>query len=73
MFYNAIGHLLERHRNKLKQIELQISTLDPARMLKYGYSITRLNGHAVTDPKALKPGDCIETTLEKGKIKSTIK
>lgn len=73
IFYNAIGHLLERHRNKLKQIELQISTLDPARMLKYGYSITRLNGHAVTDPKALKPGDCIETTLEKGKIKSTIK
>lgn len=73
IFYNAIGHLLERHRNKLKQIELQISTLDPAQMLKYGYSITRLNGHAVTDPKALKPGDCIETTLEKGKIKSTIK
>lgn len=73
LFYNAIRHVLDRHHNHLKELELQLRTLDPERMLKYGYSITRLNGHTIRDPKTLKTGDEIETTLEKGKIKSTIK
>ena len=73
LFQSAKGHLLDNYRNHLQQLELQLRTLDPKRMLRYGYSITRINGHAIRDAKDLKTGDEIVTTLEKGTIKSTVK
>lgn len=73
LLHNAQGHLLDDYRNHLKQLELQLRTLDPQRMLRYGYSITRINGHAIRDAKELKPGSEIETTLEKGTIKSIVR
>lgn len=73
LLHNAQGHLLDDYRNHLKQLELQLRTLDPKRMLRYGYSITRINGHAIRDAKELKPGSEIETTLEKGTIKSIVR
>lgn len=73
LFQNASMHVLDRHNNQLRQLELQLRTLDPKRMLRYGYSITRINGHAVRDAKDLKAGDEIVTTLDKGTIKSIVK
>lgn len=73
LLHNVQGHLLDDYRNHLKQLELQLRTLDPKRMLRYGYSITRINGHAIRDAKELKPGSEIETTLEKGTIKSIVR
>ena len=61
----------ERHR--LQLIEEKLKALDPQLLLKRGYSITLHNGKAVHNPLALKAGDEIETRLEKGTIKSTIK
>lgn len=73
LLHNAQGHLLDDYRNHLRQLELQLRTLDPKRMLRYGYSITRINGHAIRDAKELKPGSEIETKLEKGTIKSIVR
>ena len=73
LFQNASMHVLDRHNSQLRQLELQLRTLDPKRMLRYGYSITRINGHAVRDAKDLKAGDEIVTTLDKGTIKSIVK
>ena len=61
----------ERHRMEL--VEEKVKALDPALLLKRGYSITLFNGRAVRDPQTLKEGDEIETRLEKGAIISKVK
>ena len=61
----------ERHRMEL--VEEKVKALDPALLLKRGYSITLFNGRAVRDPQTLKEGDEIETRLEKGTIISKVK
>ncbi len=61
----------ERHR--LQLVEEKAKSLDPALLLKRGYSITLHEGKAVRDPKVLNPGDEIETRLEKGTIRLVVK
>ena len=61
----------EHHR--LEMLEEKVKTLDPALLLKRGYSITLKDGKAVRDPKALQQGDEIETRLANGTIHSTVK
>ena len=63
--------MAEQHR--LQLIEENVKSLDPALLLKRGYSITLHNGKAVRSPQQLQSGDEIETRLEKGTIKSIIK
>ena len=60
----------ELHR--LEQLGIRLHSVDPALMLKRGYSITRINGKAVRDASQLKTGDEIETQLEKGTVKSKV-
>ena len=67
-----ISHLLEREHHRLEMLEQRTRALDPTLLLKRGYSITLHNGHLLRDPAQLKPGDEIETRLEKGTIKSRI-
>ena len=69
----AIDRLLTNQRHRLSQMELLLKGFDPQLLLSRGYSITLLNGHVLRDPGKLKSGDEIETRLEKGNIKSTIK
>ncbi len=72
--------LAEVHlRNKLKDIhsrlekaEQQVQLLNPAHVLKRGYSITRYKGKALTGTKELSQGDPLETSLFEGKIKSIV-
>jgi exodeoxyribonuclease VII large subunit len=72
-----IPMLLERRltaeRHRLQLIEEQAKSLDPALLLRRGYSITLKDGKALRDPQLLRPGDEIETRLEKGTVKSIIK
>ena len=60
----------ERHR--LEILEEKVHSLDPALLLKRGYSITLFHGKAVRDPQDLKAGDEIETRLEKGTVVSKV-
>ena len=69
----AIDHRLTSERHRMELIEEKAKALDPALLLKRGYSITLFNGRAVRDPQSLKEGDEIETRIEKGIIKSIIK
>ena len=61
----------ERHR--LELLDEKMKSLDPSLLLRRGYSITLKDGHTLRDPSLLKPGDCIETRLEKGTIQSVIR
>lgn len=63
--------MTESHR--LQLIEEKAKNLDPALLLKRGYSITLKDGKVLKDANKVQKGDEIETRLEKGTIKSIIK
>jgi exodeoxyribonuclease VII large subunit len=69
--------LLERRLiseiHRLQLIEEKAKGLDPALLLKRGYSITMKDGKIVRDPQTLHHGDEIESRIEKGTIKSIVK
>ena len=69
----TIERRLTSQRHRLENLSIQLQGYDPQRLLSRGYSITLYNGHAVHDASQLKPGDEIETRVEKGTFKSIIK
>lgn len=68
----ASATTIERETAKLDSIGTLVSVLDPRSTLKRGYSITRANGKAVTDPTSLKEGDTLVTTTAGGTITSHV-
>ena len=64
---------LTAERHKLELFDEKLRALDPALLLKRGYSITLKDGKAVRDAQALQKGDEIETRLANGTIHSTVK
>lgn len=64
---------ISRAGDRLTALESMLEILSPRATLKRGYSITRVDGHAVTDPSAIAPGTVIETILAGGSITSTVK
>ena len=69
----AIERRLTNQKHRMESLELQLKGFDPQLLLSRGYSITLHQGRAVRDPNQLKPGDEIETRVEKGVITSVIK
>lgn len=59
---------LDNARMKLKGLEDVTAALDPSATLRRGFSVTRVNGHAVTDPDNVSDGDIIETQLAAGTL-----
>lgn len=66
----AVDSTMKRHRAKLESLEGMIGILSPENTLKRGYSITRVNGKAVTDANSILKGSRISTQLHKGTIES---
>ena len=71
--FPTVQRLLLDTRHHLNLLEQRCSLLDPQLLLKRGYSITLHQGRAVRNAHQLKAGDEIETRVEKGIIKSTVK
>ena len=69
----AIERRLTVQRHRLENLSIQLQGYDPQRLLSRGYSITLYNGRTVRNASQLKPGDEIETRVEKGSFKSIIK
>lgn len=63
---------LHREQQKLPLLEKIIALAQPSHILSQGYSITRINGKAVTDARQLKEGDVITTTFNHGTTHSQI-
>ena len=68
----AIERRLTAQKHRLENITIQLQGYDPQLLLKRGYSITLLNGRAIRDPRQLKPGDVVETRVEKGTFHSIV-
>ena len=69
----AIERRLTNQKHLLESLSLKLQGFDPQLLLSRGYSITLKDGRAVRDPQQLKPGDEIETRVEKGTIQSVVK
>lgn len=65
--------MLVKESHRLVRIADKAELASPERVLRLGYSITRINGHAVTDASGVKVGDTIVTTLANGEIRSEVK
>ncbi len=63
---------LRNHLAELVSMEKSVKLLDPQQVLNRGYSITRINGHAVKNAEHLKKGDVLETVLASGHVTSTV-
>lgn len=59
-------------RHALELLEQRSAAVDPALMLKRGYSITLVNGRSVRNAADVNAGDIIETRVEKGVFKSKV-
>jgi exodeoxyribonuclease VII large subunit len=69
---NTINLLISNKRN-LTELEKNRDLLDPIHVMKRGFSITRLNGKAITSHEEVKNFDEIETQLVEGSIRSVVK
>lgn len=60
------------HKTALAHTERIIRLSDPRRLLKRGFSITKVNGKLLQSLDQLSPGDLIQTIVEDGEIISTV-
>ncbi|MDE6333134.1 MAG: hypothetical protein K2L77_00655, partial [Muribaculaceae bacterium] len=68
----SIDNLLRRRADRLEALAAIIDTLSPESTLRRGFSITRIDGHAITDVAQASPGTTITTTLASGTLTSTV-
>jgi exodeoxyribonuclease VII large subunit len=61
---------LEREAARLHLMEQSVKLADPDLILRRGFSITRVNGQAVTSATSVTPGSHIETQLADGTFTS---
>jgi len=64
--------LLKERKADLNNIQRLLQLADPKQLLKKGFSITKINGHAITQESTVKVGDEIETILYEGIVYSKI-
>ena len=67
---HTVADRLHRQADRLKALGELTDTLSPEVTLRRGFSITRVDGRAVTDPADVPDGATITTTLASGEIHS---
>lgn len=72
MISHASSSILRIQTDRLEAASQLLSALSPEAVLRRGYSICRIDGHAVTDASQLLPGMTITTSFAKGEISSTV-
>lgn len=68
----SVTQRLQQAAMHLDRLEALAGALSPQATLARGYSLTLLNGHAVTDAAQLAPGTVVITRLAKGSVTSAI-
>jgi exodeoxyribonuclease VII large subunit len=69
------GHMRQRfqgERNRFSSIEQALRHLDPAHVLRRGYSITTCRGKIIKEASVLKNGMSIETRVHNGTVTSIV-
>lgn len=68
----AAQQLLKEQKHRVAMLQQRAKAQDPAVLLDKGYSITTLNGRAVTSSSQLKKGDVLITRFAEGTASSTV-
>lgn len=69
----AVKLSLNTQKSKLRLLESNIERHDPSFLLKYGYTITTINGKKMSSVEEVKDKDLIRTYLSDGTIESIVK
>jgi exodeoxyribonuclease VII large subunit len=69
---SGLSMLIREEENRVKHCEQAIRLLNPANILKRGYSITYFRDKAVRDSAMLEKGNIIKTRVYKGSIRSRV-
>ena len=69
---NGVRNMLTAQAHKLEIVDKTLAAADPQVILRRGYSLTRLNGHAVKCASDLKKGDRLTTVFADGSVESEI-
>ena len=69
---HALTVWINDQKSRHALIQTHINSSSPERLLKLGYSISRINGKAVTDINSIKAGDQVMTTVANGTFVSTV-
>lgn len=64
----SVRNALFRQRDRLRASAVLVDALSPAATLRRGFSITRLDGRALTDPDQAPPGATLTVTLARGTL-----
>jgi exodeoxyribonuclease VII large subunit len=67
-----VKRFISGRAERLRGLEEKVRLMDPANVLKRGYSITISKGRAVTDAGALSRGERITTLLARGSVESIV-
>lgn len=68
----ATTAFVRHQRTGIASIEKTIANMHPDNVLRRGYSITRVNGRAVTNSDQVRQADVLETILRDGTVISTV-
>ncbi|MBA3284816.1 MAG: exodeoxyribonuclease VII large subunit [Nitrosopumilus sp.] len=63
---------IKEEEKSMKSVLQQVKLLDPEKILKRGYSITRVKNKILTDVSGISENDILETTLFNGTINSKV-
>jgi exodeoxyribonuclease VII large subunit len=69
---NLASNILKNNKLKTDSFESSLNILDPANVLRRGYSITSLNGKIIKSSGDVSEEDIIDTRLSDGTIKSKV-
>lgn len=72
MVRKDVNGLVRQHRNGIENITRTVANMHPANVLKRGYSITRVNGKAITTVEDVSPAAILQTILADGTILSVV-
>ena len=69
----AVNRSIEQEAELLERVELQVRSLDPAVMMRRGWSVTHNDqGALVRSASDVLPGEAITTTFADGDVRSTV-
>ena len=68
----GVEAMLARQRHRLELLGQRLEDASPRKLLERGYSLTLKDGRVVRDASSLQPGDCIETRLARGTVRSVV-
>ena len=72
-FVDMAQRHIRSEQQRLESMERTISLYSPDKLLKLGYSITRVNGKVVSSPRSVTSGDVLVTTFADGTVESIVK